>query len=318
MEFLVNLESFALWVEIPAQVLAFLFTGVAVMTAQDTKHAAVAKLANAYLVSYVLSALVWAGWHLVNHWSHADQGALFREFFLPIWLTPVALIFVYGFAVVAAYESVFKRMRIMRKEGGLAKQRLAMMLRAGGSLGTLRLLSGVGAQRLARTNGFREAWNKVGRIRLDIRTQIEAAAAERRLVENAGRSGVDESGQQLDQREHDATRQSLRWLAICHMGHYRNEKKYRKDLLPLVESGFERYGLSQPHGITMHINGDGQRWYAERQTVTGRWFAIGAAGPPPDEWLFDGSEKPEGFPAEPEWDQWGGGVHSTNWNSVGG
>ena len=65
-EFLVNLESFALWVEIPAQVLAFLFTSVAVMTIQDTKHVAIAKLANAYLVSYVLSALVWAGWHLVT------------------------------------------------------------------------------------------------------------------------------------------------------------------------------------------------------------------------------------------------------------
>ena len=84
--------------------------------------------------------------------------------------------------------------------------------------------------------------------------------------------------------------------------------------MPLVESGFERYRLSQPHGITMHINSDGQRWYAERQTVTGHWFAIGAAGPPPDQWLFDGSARPEGFPVESAWDQWGGGEHPTNWN----
>lgn len=314
-EFVVNLESFALWVEIPAQMLGVVFAGVAVLAAQDPKHAPAAKLANAYLVSYGLSALAWAIWHLVHHWSHVDPGALAREFLVPLWLTPVALIFIYGFAVFAAYESTFKRMRITRPAGGLAEQRLAIALRTGGSLGTLRLLGSVGAQRLARTSGFREAWNEVGQIKHDRREQLEAEAARtRRQVENAGRSGVSESGQQLDQQEHDATRQSLRWLAVCHMGHHRKHQKYRKDLLPLVESGFQRYGLSEPHGVTMHVDSDGQRWYADRQTVSGHWFAIGAAGPPPDEWLFDGSERPEAFPVESAWDRWGGGQHSTNWN----
>lgn len=34
--------------------------------------------------------------------------------------------------------------------------------------------------------------------------------------------------------------------------------------------------------IRTQVSGDGQRWYAERQTITGHWFAIGAAGPPSD------------------------------------
>ena len=313
-EFLVNLESFALWVEIPAQVLAVLCA--VVMAAQNTKHAAAAKLADAYLVLFGLSALAWAGWHLVTNWSNADQGALVRELLLPIWLTPVALIFVYGRAVVDFHALIFRLMRRTKKEGPLAKQRLAMVMRTLLSLPSLRLFRGYGAQRLARTNGFREAWNEIEQVRLDERKRIEAeAAAERRLIENAGLAGVDESGQQLDQREFDATRKALRWLATCHMGHYRNrKKKYQRDLLLKLEHGFEKYGLSKPNGITMHVGSDGQRWYAERQTGTGHWFAIGAAGPPPDEWLFDGSEKPEGFPVESEWDQWGGGEHSTNWD----
>ena len=314
-EFVATLQSFPLWVEIPAQGLAFFFV-VAAVAARDRKHAALATPSHAYLVSFGLAALLWAVWHLGIHWSDIDRGALAREFFLPIWLTPVALIFVYGFAVVAAYESVFRRMRMTREEGRLTKQLLAMAFRVRGSLETLRRLNSVGApQQLASTNAFREAWNEVGKIKLDIRERIETEeASERRLVENAGRAGVDERGQQLDQREHDTTRQALRWLATCHMGHYRNEEQYRRDLLPLLESGFEQYGLPQTHGIAMHISSDGQRWYAERQTVTGHWFAIGAAGPPPDQWLFDGPEKPKGFPSESTWDQWGGGEQSTNWN----
>ena len=102
---------------------------------------------------------------------------------------------------------------------------------------------------------------------------------------------------------------------MAQMGHYRNrENRYQEDLLPLFEDDFEQYGLSQPNGIALHVSTDGQSWYAERQTVTGHWFAIGAAGPPTDQWLFDDSEKPNGFPVESEWDQWGGGEHSKNWD----
>lgn len=64
----------------------------------------------------------------------------------------------------------------------------------------------------------------------------------------------------------------------------------------------------------MHVSPDGQRWYAERQTITGHWFAIGAAGPSPDEWLYDSPTKPTGYPPGPEWDQLMGGKHSVNWN----
>ena len=153
-EFFATLESFPLWLEIPAQALAVLFAGVEVLAARDAKNAAARKIANGYLGLFGLSVLGWALWQVIRGWSDVDQGAIVREFLVPVWLTPIALIFIYGFAVAAAYETGFKRMRFSKKEGRLVKQRLAILLRSGGRLRTLRLLSGQGAQSVARTSGF--------------------------------------------------------------------------------------------------------------------------------------------------------------------
>lgn len=309
-EFIANLEAFPLWVEIPGQFLAL----VAVATATRAEQPTPTRVANAYLGALGLSALVWGAWHVIGDWSQVDHGMLVREFVLPIWLTPVALLMVFAYAVWGAYESAFVRMRIIRSDEPLARQRLALVLRTGISLPHLRLLGGHGALRIARTDGFREAWAAIGQVRQERREQAEAeAAAERRLVENAGRVGVDEFGMQLDQREHAQTRAALRWLSICQMGHYRSGGKYRGDLLPMLTPDFARDGLPQPHGIAIHVTPDGEKWYAERKTITGHWFAIGAAHGPSDEWLFDGADRPSGFPEEAEWDQWGGGEHSMNW-----
>ena len=315
-EFLSALKSFPLWLELPAQALAFVFAGVAVVAAREPEQAPVRKFANGYLVIFGLSALIWSTAHLVAEWSNSDLGGIFREFFLPIWLTAVALVYVYGFAVLAAYQGFFRRMRIWNKDGPLLRQRLAVMVRANGRLGRLRLLSGLGIQRIARTHTFRQAWNELGSLEDEARQRIEEEpAAKRRLIENAGVSGTDDSGRQLDQREHVETRNALRWLATCHMGHYRNgEQTYRADLLPIVESQFSGEGLPENHGVEMHVARDGQCWYATRRAVTGWWFAIGAAGPPPDQWVYDGPHPPQGFPSEPEWDRFGGGVASTNWD----
>jgi hypothetical protein len=315
-EFLSALKSFPLWLELPAQSLAVLLAGVAVAAAREPEQAPVRKLANGYLVIFGLSALIWSTAHLAAEWSNLDLGRIFREFLLPIWLTAVALIYVYGFAVLGAYQGFFRGMRIWNRDGPLLRQRLAVMVRANGRLGRLRLLSGLGIQRIARTHTFRQAWNELGGLADEARQRIEEeAAAERRLIDNAGVPGTDDSGRQLDQREHVETRDALRWLATCHMGHYRNgEQAYRTDLLPIVESHFSRDGLPKDHGVEMYVAPDSQRWYATRQAVTGWWFAIGAAGPPPDQWLYDGPHPPQGLPTETEWDRFDGGTGSVNWD----
>jgi len=314
-EFFATLKSFPLWVEIPVQLLALPLAVAPILAERDKKHEPIATLGTWYLAILGTSAVIWSIIHLVNDWSTVDRGQLLREFLLPIWMTPIALLFVYGFAVFAAYQSTFKMMGLRNEEQSLGRQRLAIALRANGRLGTLRLLSGLQATRIARARTFRGAWQEIGILRMERRNKLASeAVAKRRLIDSAGVAGIDDEGHQLDQREFSETQGALLWLATCHMGHYRNGKqRYRKDLLPLVESGFERYGLSEDHGIETHISKDGQRWYATRQAATGWWFAIGAAGPPPDQWFYDGSLPPEGFPKDLEWDHFGGEASSINW-----
>ena len=315
-EFLATLKSFPLWVEIPTQALAVIFAGVAVVAGRQPDGAAVRKLANGYLIVLGASALVWSLTHLIGDGSTVARSGVLREFLLPIWLTPVALVFVYGFAVVAAYQGLFRRMRIWNKEGRLLPQKLAVLARANIRLGRLRLLSGLAIQRLSRTTTFRDSWSEFGILEMEHQRRLDdEAAARQRLIEYAGVQGTDDSGRQLDRREFEETQAALRFLSTCHMGHYRNrDHRYRPDLLPIVESHFQSDGLPENHGVKMHVSTDGQRWYATRQTPSEWWFAIGAAGPPPVEWFYDGPHRPQGFPAEPEWDRFGGDSASTNWD----
>lgn len=312
-EFIVNLESFPLYIELPLQILGLLATAIVAME-KGGRFQPASTVANRYLVLLGSLAAAWGIWHLADNWSQLDHGLLLRKFLLPIWLTPIALSLVYLLAIWAAYETAFTRMGFVN-DGPLFMQKLALVLRNGLRLRNLQRLRGDGAHQVGRTNGFREAWREARQVQLDRAAEIEAeAAAERRLVENAGLRGVDEDGRQLDQREHIETRESLYWLAVCHMGHYPLGNAYRDDLLPIVEPSFAHYGLAEPFGVVMRVAADGQSWYAERQTITGHWFAIGAAGPPSDQWLYDGDQAAPGFPNEATWDHWGGGPHSRNWD----
>lgn len=315
-EFLAALESFPLWIEVPALMLVFLFVGVQVLAERDPKQAPAAKVAGGYLVSYGVAAVAWSVVQVGRDWAGLDRRLLGLELALPVWLTAVALLFVYGFALVVSYDSAVRRMRVFKPEGPLWRQRLATVLRANLRLRTLRLFSGSGPGDVARAEGFRGAWRGIGGLQREAeRKAEEREAVAHRLAANAGLQGDDASGRRLDQREFAATQAALRWLSVCHMGHYRSGRsKYRADLLPLVESAFTRDGLPEEHRVRMYVRPDGQAWYATRQTVTGWWFAIGACGPPPSEWFFDGPESPAGFPSQKSWDQFAGGPLSPNWD----
>ena len=315
-EFIANLASFPLWVEIPAVLLAFLCTLLTAIGSRDEEHACTGKIANFYLSTFGLAALVWALWRLVDDWSEIDRGMLLREFLLPLWLTPVALLLVYPLSWFAAYDGVRARMQIAAKGRPIRAQRLAVLIRCAGRLGALRELQGTASWRIGQAEGFLAAWREIGEIKQRRLGEREAQiAAERRRELNAGLVGTDASGKQLDQREHAETMQALRWLATCQMGHYRNRgNRYYPGLEETIDNLSEKYGLPTPNGIEMHISRDGQSWYATRETTTRHWFAIGAAGPPSDQWLYDGSEAPSSFPDETEWEQWVPGDNARNWN----
>lgn len=119
----------------------------------------------------------------------------------------------------------------------------------------------------------------------------------------AGSDEVDERGRLRDRREFRETISALRWLHTCQMGWYRRDPVgYKPDLIERFQDDFTRHGLPIPSGIRLVVSKDGRTWYAWRRTIGGHYFAIGAASPPPDEWLYDGTAPPQGFPGlAPEW-----------------
>lgn len=315
-EFIANLASFPLWVEIPAMLLASLCALLAAFGSQDEEYAPVVKVANFYLSAFGSAAIIWALLRLLNDWSDLDKAMLIREFLLPLWLTPIALLLIYPMSWFAAYDSVRAGMRFAADDHPIRAQRLAVLIRCAGRLGALRELRGAASWRVGRAEGFRAAWREIGNIKQQNREEREARlASKRRLEINAGLIGTEADGKQLDQREHAETMEALRWLANCQMGHYGNRgNRYYAGLKEIIDNLSKKYGLPTPNRIEMHISSDGQSWYATRETITGHWFAIGAAGPPSDQWLYDGSEAPSGFPDDTEWEQWVHGDNARNWN----
>ena len=162
--FVADLASAPLWIEIPAQALAVLASIISAWSAGTERPTPASTLANLYLIVFSLLAVGWAIRRVLSDWADLDHELLLREFLLPLWLTPVALIGVYGFAIFCAYETAFVQMTFAAKGRSLFRQRLAVVLRTAGRVGRLRALRCAGSWRFANTDGFRDAWNEVGRI----------------------------------------------------------------------------------------------------------------------------------------------------------
>ena len=313
-EFVANAESFSLFVEIPAQILAVPCGVVAALGSVRHEHRRAGKLASGYLVLLGLVALGWGITRLVADWKNIDKDLLWRELVMPFWLTLVALAFMALLALYFVYEVTFSVMASRSAAGLSWRHRLAVLARCGPRLRATRAVRPA-ASWLANDPGFRSTWRWTGRVlREDRSRRANEAAKAQRLADSAGAVGTDSIGRQLDQREHAETREALQWLHTCHLGHYPKEgNRYFAGLEAIVDSLSEKYDLPHPNNIEMHISDDGQSWYAARQTITGRWFAIGAAGPPTDQWFYDGPTAPTSVPDESEWDQWVHDSNSPNW-----
>lgn len=198
LEFFAALKSFPLIVEVPAQALAVLMAGVSVV-AREPRHRQVRSLANGYLIVFGACALTWAIVAMVRDWNELDGASLLREFLLPLWLTPAALVFVYVFAVYDAQLKTWRLMRLHKPEGSIWRQRSAALLRCNVRLGALRLVRGRALTAVARSDGFRSAWAQIAeeRKRRRVEDEDETRAAQR-LIDNAGRRGTDDEGRQFD------------------------------------------------------------------------------------------------------------------------
>ncbi len=312
-EFLVNAKSFPLVVEVLLQPVIFLAIVLPVV-AREPEHQPVRSLARWVSALIGFAALGWTVLAAIDQWGDVDHGELLREAALPVWLTLGAIAFLYPFTLYMAYEQLLKRMRWRANGQPVWRQQLAVLACAGPRLSAVRDLQGAANYDVAHAQGFRQAVRAIRQVRRGQRDKREAErTAAQRLIENAGLDGSNENGGRLDQREFAETRKGLQWLATCHMGHFRNHDRYRADLLPLIESHFDRDGLPEDHGIVMKVADDGQSWYAYRETVSGWYFAIGASAPPPDQWCYYGPEPPVGFPDDERWSRFGAGEFATHW-----
>lgn len=312
-EFFTNLFVFSLLAELLLQPFLVMRAGMQAVAAGQSRLRPVKRLTMGLGVVVVVALLAFNVQQLIVNWNDLDGQAILLQFTLPIWMTVGLLPFIYMLSLVSNYELAFKWIGF-RNQGtrwSRARARLALVIGLHLRTKVVRRFNLYWGREIATAPSFRAAWAVVSNFRQSEKARKEseeageraAADEQERLKRYAGVDGMDEDGRQLDRREFKETTDALRWLATCQMGWHRNQGgRYRKRLIAVMDSEQGRRGLPEDHGITMQVREDGQAWYAWRRTVSGWCFAIGAAGPPPDQWEYDGPEPPYGFPGEdPAW-----------------
>ena len=320
-EFFVNLYVMSLPGELVFQVVVAIPSLMVAVAGQKPEYRPAKVLCEWVLAAIGLAVIAYSARQIYLGWCQLDARELVLDFALPVWLTAGLVPFLYLFSIYVAYDAVFRR--ISRGNAGrwsAWRSRLALLSVLHFRAGAVRQLAGYWhfTGKLGEAQTFSAARGVVGDF-LDTLSRKEQAKTdeEERLRRYSGSQELDDEGRRLDRREFAETIDALLWLATCQMGwHQRNGGRYRPDLLRVLGDDFTRHGLPLESGITLHVAQDGQSWYAWRRTVTGWCFAIGATGPPPDQWRYDGPEPPTGFPGEDP--SWGDGPFaeevSRNWS----
>lgn len=305
MQYLLHLSSFPLGWELLLQPLIALTVCAATLSRTTRRTQTGVGFADVLLGLIWLTLLAYTVADLHSARSSINWADRALEFLLPVWLTVVALPYVCTLGLVANYELAFIHLNRAAK-GNRAHwwSKLALVCELHLRARDVRSASAGGTYDVASGRSFSEARRAAASFRKSLRERDRAEREKQvHLVQYAGSQETDTDGRRLDRREFDATMRALRWLAACHMGWYRRENRYRDDLLMnILDGDFTQQGLPRESGIAMRVSKDGQSWYAWRRIITGWCFAVGASGPPPNQWKYDGPELPSGFPGEaPAW-----------------
>ena len=262
------------------------------------------KRATAALGVIAIGLIVYRTIGFVQHPEVIDPPDILRSFLLPVWLTVMALPFVWTMSVLFVYSDALWHLRTATVERHVPwKSRVALVTSYRFRLSALRKFAGRWPHELAQAKSFREARQVIARQQAELKAETEAKQkAADDLTRYAGVHGLDARGRQLDKREFSETTDALEALANAHIGWYRSHGNcYQRDLLTRFGDVYAR-GLPEDHGITMAVSRSGRSWYAWRRTPSGLCFGIGAAGPPPDQRFYEGTDPPRGFPkVNPDW-----------------
>lgn len=313
-EFFMNLFVMSFLAEFFLQPTVAILATLALVAGSDEEHHPVKIFCESLLALLGFTLLGFTLWQLYINWSSLDHSQLWREFFLPIWLTVGLVPFLYLLSLYMAYDSAWRHINRAASSARARWRARATLVRSFHLRNPeLYRFARNWCIRLAEAPSYEAARDVVREFRQVERDVSQAAADEReRLERYAGVDGTDADGLRLDRREFKETVNALRWLHACQMGWYRKPgSRYRTDLLEAI-GDFAHLGLPKDHAIALNVAPDGQSWYAWRRTVTGWCFAIGAAGSPPDLWEFEGPELPDGFPGEDQ--AWGDAPFSSEAN----
>lgn len=306
-EYFVNLATFSFWVELLLQPVLVILTVLLVVTERNGDSHMMRTAVGTILVLFVALLIGYSIRELLMDSAQTEIRSHALQIVWPILLTFWVLPLIYALALFSAYQMAFLRMGLSQDEAsGAWKSRLGMMLAFGVRLKWLHEAGKGGSVHIARAKSVRQAY-RAGRefVSKRLSEQRRENEYQENLARHAGSKEVDGDGRPLDKREFRETVGALNWLYTCHSGWYSREPQgYKPDLLNRLGVDFSRHGLARPSGITMHVSEDGRRWYAWRKTPCGRYFAIGAGGPPPDQWLYDGPDPPSDFPGLAA--EWGG------------
>lgn len=318
-ELLLEISILPLPAELALIPITTLLVGIEVVAAREEEHHRVAGCARGLLAVFGLTLVTVGLVRAATNFDTLDLAHLGRQALLPIWMTAGLLPFVNLLALYAKYESVGNMIDWRSKQGWRQRTivKLAVVREYGIKARSLGQFTNPAAMKVAEANSWREARKSIRAHRSQVsKKESDERAAAARLQRFAGIKGVDEDGRQLDRREFEQTCAALRWLHSCHMGWWRRENRYTAGLLERISSPHDSHGLTPDAGYTEVVSDDGTNWYAWRRAVTGWVFAIAAADSPPDQWLYDGADPPDGPPFEDP--RWGvapfGGDASLNWD----
>jgi len=307
LQFWTNLFVLGLIAELFIQPLVAILAMLGAVAASDNKYRSINRLMQWLLAMVGFALFAFAIQQLITNSDEINWASVVRKFTLPIWLTIGLLPFIYMLSLYSGYEIAFMRINFFTDDRRARwRAKLALILKFHLKSHELHAFTGPWQQKIAAAPSFAAARAVVDDFRQSRKDAARAAAEEQQRIERyTGSDETDAQGRRLDRREFRETTGALRWLAICQMGWYQHEDRggqYRADLLEVFADDLTRQGLPPESGISLTVSEDGQAWYAWRRTVTGWCFAIGAAGPPPDQWEYDGAEPPSGFPGnDPRW-----------------
>ena len=313
-EFFVNLYVMSLPIELVLQIMVLVLLLMVTVGDSKPEYKSAKVFIEGVLVVIGLALFIFVARQIYLDWRQFDAPEVLLEFALPIWLTVGLLPFLYVFSIYVAYDTVFRRINWEVNDGRSRwRSRLALLSALPFRTAIVRGFTGYWTRQLSEAQTFSAARGVVAEFLDGLRRAEQAKIdEEERLRHYSGSQELDDEGRRLDHREFTATTDALRYLATCQMGWHRNGGRYRHDLLKILGDDFTRQGLPMESGIKLHVATDGQSWYAWRRTMTGWCFAIGAAGPPPEQWEYDGTGPPKGFPGKDS--SWGDGPFSDQVN----